>query len=274
MSIPNLRFHELGEPWPETGRWMRVLYHPKGARTPVSHIASALNMHKKDIGHVLEVEKIPLVSFKGYVERSVLITDLSQLLKSPLLKLNWSADQIRQAVSYFDKNLGHRQDKGASYHYTTSTGRYSVRPRLVRDDDDDDDDGEEVASASLEALATEAAMQPSLKRNADELEEWEVSAVYPKEWAALLSDQRDSIHNLAMAAFRGHPDYEKMKKAKIQELEDGLYEEMRPDEMRAMTSKAKREAVAEIMRERSAEITAHRQEVTNGALFSFHLPGK
>lgn len=278
--MADILFHPLGDPWLETKQWMRVVYHAKGARTPVSHIANALKMHKIDICHVMEAEKIKRAPFQGYVDRGVFITDIPRLLGSPLLKLNWSADQIRQAVSYFDKKMGHKQDRGASHHHTTNTWRNDARPRFVRNDDDDDDnydEEEEVASASLEALATEAALQPSLKRNApsadDDLEEWVVAVPkYPKEWEALLCDQRASVHDLAMAAFRGHPSYEKMKKAKLEEIEDGLYEEMRPDEMRAMTSNAKREAVAEIMRERSAEILAQRAETTNGALFSFHLP--
>jgi hypothetical protein len=278
-GLPELLFHPLSAPWLDTKRWMRILYHIKGARTPVSHIAAALTMHKNDICHVMEVEKIRRVPYQGYVERGILLTDIPRLLRSPLLKLNWSADQIRQAVSYFDKKLGREQDGGASPHYTASMGHYGVKPRFIRDDGEDDnyEEEEEVASASLEALATEAALQTSLKRSApsadDDLEEWVVAVPkYPKEWEALLCEQRASVHNLAMAAFRGHPDYEEMKKTKLQELEAGLYEELRPAEVRAMTSNAKREAVAEIMRERSAEISAQRAETTNGALFSFHLP--
>ena len=263
-------FHRLSEPWPETSYWLRVFHRSDGARTPVAGLARVIKFNKKDVLYVMQQEGIQSAPATGYTEGSILLTDLPRLLRSPLFQLNWSDEQMDAALRQLDKFHGRTYDGGLSHRYDRGT---TIQPRLGGDAAD-------ASASSLEYITTRQRSVPETKKKRERNEEPKEVATnpfglptYPPEWEALLNDQIASIHELALSSFRGNPKYEEMKAHQRKLIEMEFREKMRPDAIKEMEARAQRECMADILKERRAEINQRVGGDFDGFL-TFHLPAQ
>lgn len=285
--MSHVLFHALGDPWVYVSHWIRVNHGYKPA-VPVPQLARALGFHKLDILHVMNVEKIPRAPFSSYIERGIYVEDLPRLFRAPLLQLKWSEEQIAQAMSYLRKSKGSDVDEGQSSFRTLSRGRRAFKRRFFPEgeevqeqDKEEEEEEDEAVSSSLDALAAEASLRrteapvAAARKREREHDDILMLPTYPPEWQRLLSDQIRGVHDSAMCAFRGQPNYEELKRAKREEIKAELRLTLRADAVSALEARAKREAIQEHVSQRRAEISQRVQHRSAPDLFfSFHLPGE
>jgi len=138
-------YHSLKAPWPKTDWCVRVCKTKYGTRIPISHVARALGLHKDDALYVMKQEGIKKVPYTGYREGGILLQDIGKFLKSALLELNWTNEQIEQALEQLETN-GQENDTGARHF----TGPYRWHGPVVRFREEEED-LQSLANAALGA---------------------------------------------------------------------------------------------------------------------------